>query len=156
MNNRKQKGNKYRHIIFIVSGCLILFVLAFCKNEQKYHHGKQGYRIVENANDLSDCSVYSMILDHPGGYVFRFALSGSCPTLTKERLLEYYTDFLEKYNDSLDIKKGQLIHLDFYKERGIDKNTIEKIALVTGDIVKKQVTIKEFFDDSDIAILEIL
>lgn len=106
-------------------GWFIFLTFASCKNEQKDHHGQsQGYHIVENADGLEDCSVYSMMFDHDSEYIFRFALSGTCPALTPEIFMNSYTGFLKKYHDSLDVEKGKLIRLDFYRKAGIDLSTI--------------------------------
>jgi len=155
--DRDLRDNKSKGFTFFTLGCLLSFTLMFCTTVHEDDHGgqEQAYRIVENADNLEDCSVYSMVFDDAGDYAFRFALSGKCPTLNDTLYLNYYTNFLKKYKDSIHIKNGQLIQLNFYKQNGILQNTIEKITLITTDLLKKQVAIKEFSEEAGIAVLSI-
>lgn len=124
------------------AGLLIIGTATSCNSIQDDHCHQEHYYIIENSK-LDSCNVYTMLFEQ-GDYIFRFALSGRCPTLTRELYLDQYTNFLKDYSDSLTYSEGKFIRLDFYEKMGIDKDMIARLVVATENISKKQVSIREF------------
>mgnify|MGYP001004837416 CR=1 FL=1 len=89
---------------------------------------KESYYIVETAGD--SCSIYKMIF-YQGDCSFRFALSGKCPSLTKENYLEDYSKFILEYKSRLRFNETKTIILEFYEGLKIDAKSVEQLIKMT-------------------------
>ena len=122
-----------RRLKKVISGSIILTtVLLWGCNECNYQE-TDNYKLLDY--HFSDsCNIYKMIFQE-GDYVFRFALSGSCNTLTsKDYIANYYEflnqPFLHQVFDSLEIDE-HILRLEYYPKIEIEKTEIDQLLEIT-------------------------
>lgn len=62
---------------------------------------------------FKDCNIYKIIVNSDN-YSYKIALSGKCDSLSFEDYYSDYEQFLDAYDDSITIKVGQKILIEFY------------------------------------------
>ena len=122
---------------------MVLFLFVSCKNNDEEIGRPDPYILTER--DISeDCGAFQMRFKH-GDCILNFALSGPCEQLKTEEYINEYSEYLQKYQDSLLVKKGFIL-LQYHSHNFADttiKNLQDSIINITKKSFKTNVSLKE-------------